>query len=405
MRILLYSADSYGLGHVNRSLTLAARLLAEFRDASALLLTGAPRAHYFDYPPRCDYIKLPSVTKDHGGRYVSRDLDLTLDETIRLRGRLIAEAAGSLRPGLFIVDHTPLGLCGEVLETLDGLRGRSIRVLGLRDVIDEPARVREVWEREGVIDALRRYYDAILVYGERELFDPIRAYGIPADVARKMFFVGHVAAPAVGADVAAIRANFAPRTGKLVLVALGGGGDGYPLLRSIIDGYEALGRDAPFELVAVTGPLMSPRKRTRFVERARAVDGLEVLEYSHELRALVEAADFVVSMGGYNTVCELAAVGARALLVPRCYPRREQILRAELLASRGMLRYLEPDQATPRALMREVLDGLERPAPPAGWGLRLCGLDRTAQVVGELLSRAAAPAASYPSTSTGEALR
>src|SRR5207244_1612948 len=109
---------------------------------TALVLTGAPRAHYFAYPPRCDYVKLPSVTKGSDGRYVSRDIDLPLGETVDFRGRLIREAAASFRPDLLLVDHSPRGLCGEVLPTLEELARSNVgaaRILGLRDVIDEPA--------------------------------------------------------------------------------------------------------------------------------------------------------------------------------------------------------------------------------------------------------------------------
>src|SRR5262249_38388611 len=47
MRILFYSPDSYGLGHVSRTLAIASRLIRDFPAATALVLTGAPRAHYF----------------------------------------------------------------------------------------------------------------------------------------------------------------------------------------------------------------------------------------------------------------------------------------------------------------------------------------------------------------------
>ena len=97
MRTLLYSPDSYGLGHVRRSVAVARAILDEFPGSSARLLTGAPRAHYFDYPDRCDYLKLPAITKDVTGRYVSRDEDDSHAETVRLPGQLIRDAAAAYR--------------------------------------------------------------------------------------------------------------------------------------------------------------------------------------------------------------------------------------------------------------------------------------------------------------------
>jgi len=379
MRTLLYSPDSYGLGHVRRSVAVARAILAAFPGSSARLLTGAPRAHYFDYPDRCDYLKLPSVTKDVSGHYVSTDRDDSLAETIRLRGRLIREAVASFQPRLLLVDHNPLGLCGEILPMLRDLsrrRPQTLRVLGMRDIIDEPAAVKAAWQKQGVIDVLRRHYDLILVYGQRDLFDPVRAYGIPEDVARKLRFVGYIPRNGRKADPRELRSRLAPRTGRMVLVTLGGGGDGDVLLRDFLRGYEQLGAAPPFEVVAVTGPLMSPRKRKRFKAWADRLAGLTVLEYCPEMQDLIEAASFVVSMGGYNTVCESACAGARALIVPRTVPRKEQLVRASLLAERRAVRFLRPEQATPEALVRAVLEGLEAPRPAPGWGLEFTGLVR-----------------------------
>jgi len=410
MRTLLYSPDSYGLGHVRRSLSLATRLSSEFDGAVARVLTGAPRAHYFRYPDGCDYMKLPSITKDEGGRYVSQDRDVALEDTVDLRDRLIREAADCFRPDLFLVDHSPLGLCGEVRSTLERLGSgprRALRILGMRDVIDERTAVRKVWARDGVIEVLRELYDLILIYGQRDLFDPVAQYAIPPDVARKMRFVGYIPRNgAVNADHCEIRSRLAPRTGRLVLVTVGGGGDGDRLLRRFLRGYEQLGDSAPFEALAVTGPLMSDRKRDQFKAWAERLDGLDVVDYSPHLPELIEASSFVVSMGGYNTVCELASAGARALIVPRCFPRHEQLVRARLLAERGVARYLHPEAAEPSALIREVLEGLERPRPVRGWGLDFNGLNRASRAL-RRLADGPSPCASHrepPQTSRVAAL-
>lgn len=384
MRILLYSPDSYGLGHVRRSISLATTLLDHVRGASGLILTGAPRAHYFEYPAGCDYLKLPSMTKDETGAYISRELDMTAANTVRFREELIRLSVSNFDPDVLLVDHSPLGLGGEIESTLRHLaraRPHAVRVLGMRDVIDEPERVKADWRRDGVYDVLRDAYDRILVYGQRKVFDPIRAYAIPDDVARKMTFVGYIPRTA-GAQLRDLRKRYARRTGRLVLVALGGGGDGNLLLRSFLRGYERLGGQLPFEAVAVTGPLMSPKKRAQFKKRAARLPGLTLLEYTDAMPDLIASADFVVSMGGYNTVCELACAGARALIVPRRHPRKEQWLRARLLAQRGVVGYLEDEAPDPDRLMSRVLAGLEAPAPPIGWGLDFRGLERSARALG-----------------------
>ncbi len=396
-RILFYSPDSYGLGHVRRTIALAERVLEEFAGASALVLTGAPRAHWFAYPPRCDYLKLPSVTKGEDGRYASRDLDLTLEQTVRMRSRIIREAAAAFQPDVFLVDHNPVGLCREVLPALDDLesaRPRAFRVLGMRDVIDEPEAVRSAWERDRVVEVLRDRYDAVLVYGQRDVFDPIRAYGLPQDVAARTCFVGYIRKNGTRTDPADIRRRFAPRTGRLVVLTVGGGGDGNLLVRDFLEAIGTLGPEPPFESVVVTGPLMSPRKRERFRVRAKDLEGVSLVEHVEDMPGLFRAADLVVAMGGYNTVCELAYVGARAVIVPRTFPRKEQLLRARRLEQRGVVRVLPPEEASPQALARECLAGLDRERPPRRWGLEFTGLDKVAGVLARELRRRPLPAAS-----------
>src|SRR5438093_879376 len=244
MRFLFYSHDSYGLGHIRRTTVIAKRLIRSFPAPSALVVTGSPRAHYFRYPPHCDYLKLPSVTKGPGGQYVSRDIDMSISETVALRGRLIREAAESFRPDVFFADHTPRGLSGELLPALDHfirLPDAPVRIVGMRDVIDEPEAVKRAWDAEHTVEVLRRYYNLILIYGQREVFDPVREYGLPDDLAAKIRFVGYIGRNGSTTSPEAIRERFAPRTGLLVAVTAGGGGDGSSLLSSFLEGYERLG--------------------------------------------------------------------------------------------------------------------------------------------------------------------
>jgi predicted glycosyltransferase len=171
------------------------------------------------------------------------------------------------------------------------------------------------------------------------------------------------------------------------------------VLRSFLDGYEQLGADRPFEVAAVTGPLMSPRKRRRFQQRVRGMEGVTLVEFTDTLPDLLEAADFAVTMGGYNTVCELACAGARALIVPRSFPREEQLVRAKLLTERGVVAYLNNPQPGPRELMEHVLKGIEAPRPRRGWGLRFSGLDCAVDALEQLVGANGPPGTTRDSRS------
>ena len=137
---MLYSHDTFGLGHLRRSRALAQAITGAIGDASALILTGSPVAGRFDFPRRVDHVRLPGVTKLQDGSYVSQTLGMDLEETTELRAGLIRSTAEQYEPDMLIVDKEPTGFRGELMPTLRMLRdeGRARLVLGLRDVLDEP---------------------------------------------------------------------------------------------------------------------------------------------------------------------------------------------------------------------------------------------------------------------------
>ena len=86
----------------------------------------------------------------------------------------------------------------------------------------------------------------------------------------------------------------------------------------------------------------------------------------------------VVSMGGYNTLCELAAQNKRTLVIPRTTPRLEQTIRAQLWERRGAVSLLPRSELTPKVLADRVTGMLASGSPNAVSDLDLSGLDRLA---------------------------
>jgi predicted glycosyltransferase len=114
------------------------------------------------------------------------------------------------------------------------------------------------------------------------------------------------------------------------------------------------------------------------------------VDFVDDVTSYIEAADAVVAMGGYNSVCELMAAGRPALIVPRVAPRQEQLIRAEKLSGRGPLRMLHPRDVSARRLRAEVDCLLEEQPEPAA--VPLTGLPAAADALDGLLEDAAARA-------------
>ena len=106
--------------------------------------------------------------------------------------------------------------------------------------------------------------------------------------------------------------------------------------------------------IIITGPYIDPDCLTRLKRLEAHRPHLKVLEFVREPTRILRNAEFVVCMGGYNTLCEVIAFDKPALVVPRIAPRREQIVRAERLEALGIVDMLHPDSLHADSLSREL---------------------------------------------------
>ncbi len=362
-RVLIYSHDTFGLGHLRRCRALAHALVDRFKQLSVLILSGSPIIGSFDFRARVDFVRVPGVIKLRNGEYTSLNLHLDISETLRMRASIIKHTADIFAPDLFIVDKEPVGLRGEVLETLKMLKRRGTRlVLGLRDVMDEPRLLEPEWQRKKVLPALRELYDEIWVYGLPQICDPLEGIAIPQRVRQKMVYTGylHREVPTQGAP---------PRMPEMVqrpfvLVTTGGGGDGEGLIDWVLRAYE---HDPllPYPALLVLGPFMQPERQAEFMDRAARLKRVDAITFHGQLEALVSRAVAVVAMGGYNTFCEVLSLDKRTLIVPRTAPRLEQHIRASRAAELGLVSMLSDDGSYDPAVMAAALRALPRQGRPS----------------------------------------
>lgn len=389
-RILLYSHDTFGLGHLRRSRTIAQALVSAFPDASALILTGSPVAGRFDFPERVDHVRLPGVVKQPDGGYTARNLGLPIEETTAIRAEIIRATARAFRPTLAIVDKEPTGLHGEFLPALDEMRasGNTRIVLGLRDVLDAPEALQPEWERKEAVAAIERYYDQLWIYGLPEVYRPLDGLDLPAEIAARLRYTGYLKRePTEGGG--AVQAADSPMAGPYVLVTPGGGGDGAALVDWTIAAYESDPDLAPRALI-VYGPFLEDARRQEFATRIRQLKGrVETINFHSRMEDLYAGAVGVVAMGGYNTFCEILSFDKPSVLAPRTRPRLEQRIRAEAAEALGLLRTLDSDRdgADPRA-MADAIRALPGQPPPSASPLPglLGGLERIVDLTREVLA-------------------
>ena len=354
--ILMYSHDTYGLGHIRRTLAIAQRLIQP--ETHILIITGSPLTGRFNFPDGVDYVRIPGMIKKENGIYQPSAIRLAPDQVINIRRQLILSTIMAFEPDLFIVDKEPLGLKKEVLPGLEWIRANRPHcrtVLGLRDIMDEACVVRTHWKEKKVIPALENLYSEIWVYGNRKLYDPIVEYQIPPQIIPKIFFTGYLPRPlAKTLDVQALGKQFSPRHKNLVLVTTGGGKDGYRLLDTFFTWCEQQGgSQIGFDSLVVLGPFLPKQDQDRLGKRATRLD-IQTRVFYGAMDALVGACDLMICMGGYNTLCEALSNQTPALVVPREYPRKEQLIRARTMAKNKLVEYIPEKALSPDRLGQKI---------------------------------------------------
>jgi len=357
-RVLFYSHNGVGVGHLQRQLDLATAYRERHPDAAVLLASGSYAAGMFELPPGIDLIKLPSlVMTDRYRTWAPRELALPLRSVVELRRQLLRQAVDNFAPDLLVTDFMPAGPYGELLPALEQLAHRGGRaVAGFRDVVDEPSFVRELWRETGVYDVLRAHYDAICVYGEPAMLDFADAYGLDGELSERLHYCGYI-----GRTLE--RANDVPVFERpFVIGTCGGGADGAKLVETFIEAAAQLAPKLGGSWLAVSGPLL-PHAEHQRLARLGERSGVSVRRVQPDLRAHIALADCVVAMPGYNTVCDLASYNRRAVLVPRWGPSHEQRIRAERLHDWGFDEIVQFPELARGRLADAVERALAAPAP------------------------------------------
>ncbi len=358
-RILIYSHDTFGLGHLRRCRAIAHEIVERYKGVSVLIISGSPVIGSFEFKARVDFIRIPGIIKLQNGEYTSLSLHIDLSETLAIREAIIRQTAKVYAPDLFIVDKEPLGLHGEVRNTLYDLKARGVRtVLGLRDVLDDTETLLEEWVKKQVFPNLDTLYDEIWIYGVADFYQPLKGLPLEASVNAKTVYTGYLKRLPEGIAVDDI-SHAAP----YLLVTPGGGRDGRELVDLVVSTYRQF-TTLPYHAVIVLGPFMHAEDRQYFHKLVEQMSNVTLLDFHPRMDTLIAGAAGMITMGGYNTFCEILSFDKPALLFPRIVPRTEQLIRCKRADELGMLTVLDPETITAEELMQHIesFDKLPNPS-------------------------------------------
>lgn len=361
-RLLIYSHDSFGLGHLRRCRAIAHSLVERYKGLSVLILSGSPLIARFDFRARVDFVRIPGIIKLYNGEYIPLGLHIDIKDTLAIRSSIIRHTAEAFAPDLFLVDKEPMGLKGEVMDTLPVMKDMGVTtVLGLRDIMDEPSLLKKEWDERNVMPVLEDLYDEIWVYGLPQIYDPLMAMDVPASVRDKMIYTGYLPR-----DI--------PKNPNLVspvdvedpyiLVTAGGGGDGEEMIDWVLRAYE-YDPSLSYNSLLAFGPFMRPDSQREFQERAAKLVRVKTIVFDSHFEILMARSVGVVAMGGYNTFCEILSFDKPALIIPRTKPRQEQLIRASRAQDLGLVTMLTVTEDRDPRVMADALRALPLQKKPS----------------------------------------
>jgi predicted glycosyltransferase len=381
--LLFYCQHSLGIGHLTRSFALASALKAQFR---VVFLNGGRLPPGLPVPSGVEIIDLPPLGMDDGHTVISRGELGDVAQAQARRRELIAQAVAQTRPAVLLVELFPFGrkkFAAEILPMLRQARrqpgGPARVVCSLRDILVD-ARPDQQHHDDRARWLCDRYFDAVLVHADPALarledsFRPRRAMQTP------VHYTGYVVPqrPVVAGQ----------RRGDHLLVSAGGGIVGEALFQAALQARQHLlattGQRLPLRIVA--GPFLPEPAWQRLQQQTAGLPDVELLRQVPDMVAEMRQARASLSQCGYNTALDIVCAAVPALVVPYATDtENEQTVRAQRLAERRAMQWLDPGRLQPEPLAQALQSLLEfRPSPSA---LALDGAAASARVLALLAAQ------------------
>jgi predicted glycosyltransferase len=376
--LLFYCQHSLGMGHLVRSLALAASFGRRFR---VVFLNGGPLPCGMRIPDGVELVNLPPLGLGPDGQLVSRDRRRTVERAQHLRRAIVFETYRRVRPRVVFVELFPFGrkkFAGELLPMLEeARRARSLVCCSLRDIL-VGKKSRQQKHDERAVEIANNYFDAVMVHSDPNFARLEESLLSFASLRTPVHYTGFVQP-----DRAEEREP-ASEPGRRIVVSAGGGLVGEKLFRAAVGAYALLRRTGDVTMKIVAGPFLPKDAWRSLSAEARGRRGLSLKRFVPDLCAEMRDSSASVSQCGYNTALDILRAGVPALVVPFADGLEdEQSKRARRLEACGAIRVLEEKELDAARLAEELLGLLD--FRPRRLRLDSDGARNTARIVESLV--------------------
>jgi len=341
-RIGLYWHNGRSLGHTVRCATLGQALLDHLPGSIVVGITGASKGFEL-LPQEMDLVKIPSyLTYDEtGGVRTTPVLSLAKEQFQRIRENMISTFINDFQPHALVVDFHPEGKNGELIPTVVNSPNTQ-KVLGLRGILGNPTETNREFFNPRLVNFIQDHFSAIHVYVDEQIIRLEEYYTIPASLSAMFKYTGYVTRliPSTMAEARALLQLDADA--RIIVVSFGGGQGTEPIWQSILRSLTTIQKHFDYAYLSA-GPYLEADAYERLRTEVSRHPNWTWTRLLNPLPAWIKASNFFIGSGGYNSLAEVIATGANALIIPRQLNEREQELHATKLSNLNVFRiaYLE----------------------------------------------------------------
>jgi len=352
--VLFYVQHLLGIGHVQRAFRLADAIARE--GIRVTLVSGGEPPLGPIHAASARIVQLPPIkARDATFKALVGPDGQPIDEKLQgaRRGALLA-AFESVWPDAVVIEAFPFGRRAfrfEIEPLIEAARSRRPRPLilcSVRDIVvvpDQTNRIREIIHR------VQADFDFVLVHSDPAFLPLEASFSAASEIADRLIYTGYIG----DSDQADVGDEIAGA--NEVLVSVGGGAVGATLLSMALE-VRRRGCLAGLTWRLFAGPNLPERA---FGTLAGTLpEGVVLERYRLEFPQMLRRCRVSVSQAGYNTVLDILAARTPAVVVPFASEREtEQQLRAERLASRGVLELVRETDLTPARLAHAIERAIE----------------------------------------------
>jgi len=388
--ILFYCQHLLGVGHVQRGAVLA-RALAQAGERVLFVAGGLPvpgldlgGAEEVSLPPL-------SAADDAASGLALPDGRPPDPAYLAARRAQALALLPQYDPAVVLLELFPFGrhafsfeLVPLLLALADDRRrrggGAPRVVVSLRDIL--VSKKNPPWFEAAVLAVVRQWIDRILVHGSPDVIPLARTFGLAERLADRMVYTGYLASPPP-------RVRVAPPAGEVV-VSGGGGRVAGALFRTALAARSLCPAAAALPWRLITGPYLPEEVRVDLERRSAGLGAVVLERFREDFPSLLRGAALSVSQAGYNTLLDLVVSRVRAVVVPYEGSGDEQLLRARILAERGLVKVVPEGELSPPRLAEAMQEALVTPGFPAPGRFDLKGASRSVEILQALVDEVVA---------------